>query len=97
MPYETIKNSTRSDSQIKKSTFLPYPVRVLALMAIKRFFKCCDPLIHYPIMVYLTFTLLALKLVILHLFLILLILAFVLTHESGSDKIQYQQVPRGIF
>ena len=57
MPYETVKNSTRSDGWIKKSTFLPYLIRVLAIIAIKRVLKCCDPLIHYPIMLYLFLTL----------------------------------------
>ena len=57
MSYETVQNSTRFDNWIKKSTFLPYPVKVLASIAIKRVLKCCDPLIHYPIMLYLFFTL----------------------------------------
>ena len=54
MPYETVQNSTRFNGRIKKSTFLPFLVRVLASIVIKRVFKCCDPLIHYPIMLFLT-------------------------------------------
>lgn len=55
MPYKTVQNSTWLDDRIKKSTFLPYPIRVLASVAIKRVFKCRDPLINYPIMLYLFF------------------------------------------
>ena len=51
-----IQNSTRFDSWIKKLTFRPYQVRVLALIVIKRVFECCDPLIHYSIVLYLFFT-----------------------------------------
>ena len=57
MPYKTIQNSTLSEGLVKKSTFLPYLVRVLASIAVKRVFKCCDSLIHYPIVLYLFVTL----------------------------------------
>ena len=61
-----VQNSTQSDSWIKKSTFLPYLVRVLALIARKGVFKCCNPLIHYPIMLYLFLPFQTLKFVFLH-------------------------------
>ena len=51
MPYKTAQNSTWFDGWIKKSTF--WPIMVLASIAIKRDFKCYNPLIHYPIMLYL--------------------------------------------
>ena len=39
MSYKTIQNSTWSNSQIKNSTFWPYPVRVLVLIAAKWIFQ----------------------------------------------------------
>ena len=39
MPYETIQNPTRSNSWIKKSTFLPPPIRVLVRFSIKQVFQ----------------------------------------------------------
>ena len=39
MPYKTIQNSTRSNSRIKNSTFWPYPVTVLVLIAVKWIFQ----------------------------------------------------------
>ena len=44
-------------------------------------------------MLYLFLPFLALKFVILHIFSIFWILAFVLTHESGLDKTRYRQLP----
>jgi len=39
MPYETIQNPTRSNGQIKKSTFLPPSIRVLVRFYVKRVFQ----------------------------------------------------------
>ena len=89
-----IQNSTRFDGWIKKLTFRPYQVRVLALIVIKRVFECCDPLIHYPIVLYLFFTFFGFETCNFAPFFnfYFFILAFVLTHESGPDKIQYRHV-----
>ena len=56
IPYKMIQNSIWSNDRIKKSTFLPYLVRVLVLIVAKMVFKYCDLLIHHPIMLYLFFT-----------------------------------------
>ena len=68
MPYKTIQNSTWSNGQIKKSTFWPYPVRVLVLIAVNWIFKLLWLLIHHSNMLYLFLSLLDLKFMILHLF-----------------------------
>ena len=86
-------NSTWSNDWIKKLTFWPYLVRVLVLIAMRRVLEYCNPSIHYSIMMHLIVTpFLALKFAICTYFWIFFwILAFVLTCESGSDKIQYRQ------
>ena len=98
MPYKTIQNSTWSNSQIKKSTFWPYPVRVLVLIAVNWIFKLLWLLIHHSNMLYLFLSLLDLKFMILHLFQIFFffVFVFVLIRESRPDKIRYRH-PRFMF
>ena len=91
MTYETVQNSTQLDGWIKKSTYLPYLVRVFSLNCNQRDFKCCNPLIHYLIMLHLFVTLFGFETCNLHPLWIFWILAFVLTCESGSNKIWYRQ------
>ena len=90
MPYKTAQNSTWFDGWIKKSTF--WPIMVLASIAIKRDFKCYNPLIHYPIMLYLfIFSLFGFETCnFAHCF--FFFLAFVFTRELRSDKIRYRQM-----
>lgn len=88
MSYETVQNSTRSDGWIKKSTFVPYTVRVLISIAIKRVFKCFDPLIYFPIMLYLFFTLFIFRTCNFAPF-FFFFLAFILTRELRPGNIQY--------
>ena len=52
MTYKMVQNLAQSNDWIKKSTFWPYPVRVFGPNCYQRGFECCNPLIHYPIMLH---------------------------------------------
>ena len=87
MTYKTVQNSTQLEGRIKKSTFWPYLLGFLVLIAIKGVLECCNLLIHYPIMLHLFVTLCGFETCNLHFFRFLF---WILHHELGSNKIQYQ-------
>ena len=56
MTYKMVQNLVQLDGQIKKSTFLPTPIRDFGLNSYQKGLNCRNFLIHCPIMLHLFIT-----------------------------------------